>query len=41
MNIDNPAFNYDLYGHKYSGYRQTEPRIAKYVIEALGTAKNS
>lgn len=39
MKIENPGFDYDQLGQKYSGYRQTDPRIAKYVHEALGTAK--
>lgn len=39
MIIKNPAFNYDKLGNKYSGYRQTDPRIAKYIHEALGSAK--
>jgi SAM-dependent methyltransferase len=39
MIIKDPAFNYDKLGNKYSGYRQTDPRIAKYVHEALGSAK--
>jgi SAM-dependent methyltransferase len=39
MKIENPAFNYDKFGQKYSGYRQTDPRIAAYVNKALGNAK--
>lgn len=39
MRIENPAFNYDQLGQKYSGYRQTDPRIAAFVNEALGDAK--
>ena len=39
MEIQNPAFNYDKSGQKYSGHRQTEPQIAKYVYSALGNAK--
>ncbi len=39
MKIENPAFNYDKLGQKYSGYRQTDPRIAEYVTRALGDAK--
>lgn len=38
MDIDNPAFNYDKYGQRYSGFRRTDPRIASYVHEALGSA---
>jgi SAM-dependent methyltransferase len=39
MNLENPAFNYDKLGQKYSGYRQTDARIAEYVNKALGDAK--
>lgn len=39
MKINNPAFNYDEHGQKYSGYRRTDPRIAAYVYTALGSAK--
>ena len=39
MKIENPAFNYDKYGQKYSGYRKTDPRIAEYVNNALGDSK--
>lgn len=39
MKIENPAFNYDKLGQKYSGHRQTEPKIAEYVNRALGNAK--
>jgi SAM-dependent methyltransferase len=39
MKIENPAFNYDQLGQKYSGYRQTDPRIADFVNKALGDAK--
>jgi SAM-dependent methyltransferase len=39
MKIENPAFNYDQLGQTYSGYRQTDPRIAAYVTRALGDAK--
>lgn len=39
IKIDNPAFNYDQLGQKYSGYRQTEPIIANYVNQALGDAE--
>jgi SAM-dependent methyltransferase len=39
MKIDNPAFDYDRPGQKYSGYRQTDPRIAAYVFKALERAK--
>jgi SAM-dependent methyltransferase len=39
MSLQEPAFDYNKLGQKYSGYRQTDPRIAKYVYEALGDAK--
>ncbi|WP_040983688.1 class I SAM-dependent methyltransferase [Oceanobacillus jeddahense] len=39
MEINDPSFNYDRYGQKYSGYRQTDQRIEAYVYEALGSAK--
>ncbi|MCB9305672.1 MAG: class I SAM-dependent methyltransferase [Lewinellaceae bacterium] len=39
MNITNPAFDYDSHGQQYSGYRQTDPRIAAYVERALGNAQ--
>lgn len=39
MQIDNPAFNYDQFGQQYSGHRQTDPRIAAYVYDALSNAR--
>lgn len=39
MKIENPAFNYDKLGQKYSSHRQTDSRIAEYVNRALGDAK--
>ncbi len=39
MKISNPAFNYDQLGQKYSGFRRTDPRIAKYIWDALGSAE--
>lgn len=39
MKISNPAFDYDKLGQKYSGHRQTDPRIAQYVHTALADAK--
>ncbi|MBP3039156.1 class I SAM-dependent methyltransferase [Bacillaceae bacterium Marseille-Q3522] len=39
MEIKNPAFNYDKHGQHYSHYRRTDPRIAKYVYEALADAQ--
>jgi len=29
------GFNYDKHGKRYSNYRQTDPIIAQFVIEAL------
>ncbi len=40
MEIENPAFNYDKLGQKYSGYRRTDPRIEAYVHRALGNANS-
>lgn len=39
MIITHPAFNYDRHGQQYSGHRQTDPRIAAFVNEALGDAQ--
>jgi SAM-dependent methyltransferase len=39
IKIDNPAFDYDTLGQQYSGYRQTDSRIAEYVTMALADAK--
>jgi ubiquinone/menaquinone biosynthesis C-methylase UbiE len=39
MKIENPAFDYDRLGQRYSGYRQTDPGIAAYVNKALGKAQ--
>ena len=39
MKIENTAFNYDQSGQKYASHRQTDPRIAAYVHEALSDAK--
>ena len=41
MKIENPAFDYNKFGQKYSGYRQTDPRIAEYVFTALKDAKTT
>lgn len=35
INIDNPAFDYEKFGQKYSGHRQTDPRIAEHVFKEL------
>ncbi len=39
IEIENPAFNYDKYGQKYSGHRQTDPRIAEFVYNELKDLK--
>jgi SAM-dependent methyltransferase len=39
MEIKNPAFNYDKFGQQYANHRQTDPRIAAYVHDALDNAK--
>ncbi|RZJ70392.1 class I SAM-dependent methyltransferase [Flavobacterium sp.] len=39
MEIENPAFDYDNLGETYSKIRQTDPRIANYVLDALADAK--
>jgi len=39
MKITDPSFNYNKFGQSYSGHRQTEPEIAKYIDRALGTAR--
>ena len=39
MKIENPAFDYNKFGQKYSGHRQTDPRIAEYVFSALKDSK--
>ena len=39
MKIENPAFNYDNLGQTYSKIRQTDPRIAQFVFDALKDAK--
>jgi SAM-dependent methyltransferase len=39
MEIENPAFNYDKFGQQYANQRQTDPRIAAYVHDALANAK--
>lgn len=35
MKITNPAFDYDKQDHDYSNIRKADPRIGKYVLEAL------
>ncbi len=32
------VFDYDRLGHQYASHRRTDPRIARYVHEALGSA---
>lgn len=39
IKIIDPAFDYDSHGEKYSTVRKTDPRIAKYIFDALGNAK--
>jgi SAM-dependent methyltransferase len=39
MKIENPAFDYDSHGQKYSTVRRTDPRIAEHIFNALGDAK--
>lgn len=39
MEINDPAFDYDQFGQTYSGQRKTDPRIEKYVYDALGSAQ--
>jgi SAM-dependent methyltransferase len=39
MKIENPAFDYDSLGQKYSSHRQTDPRIAAYIDAALSAEK--
>ena len=39
IKVDNPAFNYDKFGQKYSGYRQTDSRIAEYVFKEFTDVK--
>ncbi len=33
------SFNYDQDGKRYAGYRRTDPRIAKFIHEALGHSR--
>jgi len=39
MKITDPSFDYNKYGQGYSGRRQTEPEIARYIDRALGSAR--
>ena len=39
MIIKDPSFNYDKFGHNYSGHRQPDPLISKMIWEQLGHAK--
>jgi SAM-dependent methyltransferase len=39
MIIKDPSFNYDKFGHNYSGHRQPDPRICNIVWGQLGDAK--
>ncbi|GJM78508.1 hypothetical protein HMSSN139_10040 [Paenibacillus sp. HMSSN-139] len=38
MNIEKSFYNYDKHGTNYAGYRRTDPRIERQVLEALGQA---
>ncbi len=39
MKIENPVFNYDQSGQKYAKHRQSDPRIASFIHEALANAR--
>ncbi|WP_068786425.1 class I SAM-dependent methyltransferase [Paenibacillus phocaensis] len=39
MKIGNPFYDFDKHGMNYAGYRRTDPRIERQVLEALGQAK--
>jgi SAM-dependent methyltransferase len=39
IQITDPAFDYDRFGHQYSRHRRTDPRIAAQVCSALGNAR--
>jgi len=39
MNLEKLVYDYDQQGTNYAGYRRTDPRIARYVFEALGDAQ--
>lgn len=38
MNIKKSFYDYDKHGTNYAGYRRTDPRIERQVLEALGQA---
>jgi SAM-dependent methyltransferase len=40
MIINNPAFDYDSFGHDYSKHRKADPRIEKYVVHALNDCRS-
>jgi SAM-dependent methyltransferase len=39
MQISEPAYNYDKEGNSYSSYRRSDPKVYKYIKEALGDSK--
>ncbi|MDU4697815.1 MAG: class I SAM-dependent methyltransferase [Paenibacillus sp.] len=39
MNIEKPFYDYDKHGTNYAGYRRTDPRIERRVLEALSSAQ--
>ncbi|HMS64657.1 MAG TPA: SAM-dependent methyltransferase, partial [Ignavibacteria bacterium] len=39
MNMIDEVFDYDKPGLEYPDYRKTDPRIAEYINNALGSAK--
>ena len=39
MEIVDPSFDYEQRGLQYSSQRRTDPRIAAYIQDALGSAK--
>ncbi len=39
MKINKPVFDYDIAGKDYARFRQTDPRIAHYIYEALGDSQ--
>jgi SAM-dependent methyltransferase len=40
IQISNPSFDYNSFGHRYAGIRKTDPVIDSYIIEALGKARS-
>src|SRR5262245_7612986 len=39
MRVDDPSFDYDQGGQFYSGVRRADPRIARVIHSALGSAR--